>query len=904
MIPIRLSLKNFLSYGPTLQTIDFGDFPLICLSGKNGHGKSALLDAISWAIWGQARKISGAVKADAQLLRLGQSHMVVSIDFIFGKEQYRIRRELVKTHGKATASLDFGIISNDGTLIPLTDKTIKLTQQKIEQVIGLDYESFINSAFLKQGQSNEFSRKSPKERKEILAAILGLDKYEQIRKITLEKIRTIQQNLQSLALYQEKMHQELLHKPTIAQKLVLAQQQSLQLQNNYACLETELASTQGEKKKLQEEVLLIEHKKAELRELYQQKQQQEEELIAVFKQWRLIKATNTNATSLQNIEHACKQQKILLDAHMHSLQKSLELKNQLLLIKQEEQQAINQLRNQYQRTIQHKEASLQLVVIQKNAALTECKTIIKQIKESNQQLQELEHNQTTIQQEITRLAFNTDLYLCLEKQLEKRKNYYHRWNAYGNKLKQELQQLSQKYHLNKETDASCPLCEQKLSASRKKFLKAKFESQMRLMSCQIRRLETMLPQLKQLIIIQHEQLQAMKETQTKKSTLQARYEEINNAKTKLVQKLTQLDEQQQTLIKTLETLQTTIDVEEKNLQAMKNAEDDSIEKDPTITTLKAAYASKKIELLSCNYDQAAHDQANKHYQDLEHQRTRILELFEEYRQQDQRKSTINDLFKQRKQLKKQIHMLEQCLQTLPALNTHLETQQQQELNIIERLKSTHQQRELLLLDIGSLQQQLTTLEDLAKTAKNTQHEIDTLKQTLHDYQLIAESLSKDGIQALLIEQALPEIEQEANALLAQLTNNQAHIIIESLKDLQKGGSKETLDIKISDAAGLRPYEMFSGGEAFRIDLALRIAISKLLARRAGTSLQTLIIDEGFGSQDEEGLGHIMDAIYKIQDNFCKVIIVSHLTSMKDQFPVHFLVEKGPQGSFIKIMQQG
>src|SRR5204862_5189299 len=116
------------------------------------------------------------------------------------------------------------------------------------------------------------------------------------------------------------------------------------------------------------------------------------------------------------------------------------------------------------------------------------------------------------------------------------------------------------------------------------------------------------------------------------------------------------------------------------------------------------------------------------------------------------------------------------------------------------------------------------------------------------------------------------------------------LFIESIRDLKKGGSKETLDIKISDALGIRPYELFSGGEAFRIDFALRIAIAKLLARRAGTSLQTLIIDEGFGSQDEEGLTNIMEAIYKIQDDFSKIIIVSHLPSMKDQFPVHFFIE--------------
>ncbi len=96
--------------------------------------------------------------------------------------------------------------------------------------------------------------------------------------------------------------------------------------------------------------------------------------------------------------------------------------------------------------------------------------------------------------------------------------------------------------------------------------------------------------------------------------------------------------------------------------------------------------------------------------------------------------------------------------------------------------------------------------------------------------------------------------------------------------------------------------MFSGGEAFRIDFSLRVALSKLLARRAGTALQTLIIDEGFGSQDEDGLSHIMEALHTIRDDFAKVIVVSHLSSLKEQFPVHFHVQKTPQGSVVNIVE--
>ena len=76
------------------------------------------------------------------------------------------------------------------------------------------------------------------------------------------------------------------------------------------------------------------------------------------------------------------------------------------------------------------------------------------------------------------------------------------------------------------------------------------------------------------------------------------------------------------------------------------------------------------------------------------------------------------------------------------------------------------------------------------------------------------AFGKNGIQALIIENVLPEIEEEANNLLAKLTNNSTQITIESLRDLKSGKIKETLDLKISDELGIRDYELYSGGNHF------------------------------------------------------------------------------------------
>ena len=94
--------------------------------------------------------------------------------------------------------------------------------------------------------------------------------------------------------------------------------------------------------------------------------------------------------------------------------------------------------------------------------------------------------------------------------------------------------------------------------------------------------------------------------------------------------------------------------------------------------------------------------------------------------------------------------------------------------------------------------------------------------------------------------------------------------------------------------------MFSGGEAFRINFAVRIALSKLLARRAGAQLQTLIIDEGFGTQDAQGRERLVQAIRSIQDDFEKILVITHLDELKDEFTSRIDVVKTSRGSVATV----
>jgi exonuclease SbcC len=95
--------------------------------------------------------------------------------------------------------------------------------------------------------------------------------------------------------------------------------------------------------------------------------------------------------------------------------------------------------------------------------------------------------------------------------------------------------------------------------------------------------------------------------------------------------------------------------------------------------------------------------------------------------------------------------------------------------------------------------------------------------------------------------------------------------------------------------------MFSGGEAFRVNFAIRLALSEVLAQRAGARLQTLVIDEGFGSQDTQGRQRLIEAINLVRHDFAKILVITHIDELKDAFPSRIEVEKTANGSTVSVM---
>ena len=903
MIPQKLQIKNFLSYGPNLQTIDFTNYSLICLSGKNGHGKSALLDAMTWALWGQARKIAGATKADQGLLRLGQTQMLVVFDFMFGGKTYRIRREYMETYGKPINTLEFGMIDAEtDTFIPLTDKTMRTTQEKIEQTLRLDFDSFSNSAFLRQGSSNEFSKKSPKDRKQILATILGLDQYEIIRKLALEKIKDAHTKKIVLTTLQEKRVQELTAQELLEAELTTLNEQMLKLAQEEQSISNAQKLSAKKRTAYDEQQKQYHHYAFQLEQLITVTTTQKTQLRELLSQWRTV---NKKRQSLRNIYHLEQEKNKIITAIVHHqtlLQENLDHQQALLNVTQQ----ITTIEQQYKDEQTKKNHALQLelerlLADHKNQQQLRA-THETQIKQYNEENALIAAQIITHQQGLSKITQNPDDIARAETHLEKRKAMYQQFVSLGNWMNSELTSLSNKKKLVHEDDPSCPLCEQNLSAARKRFLKLNFEKQESFLAHRLRRLKRIIPELKEILISQHAHITKDKGMVQHGATITVKITELTAAHTKISQQIADITALCTDIQKKL-TVQTDAIALKQQETVQQQTHSEQIHDDTY-----RALVDRKQQLEKKLRDHVYHEQDYKKDQErlkhIESQLTEYESLQKDVTHQENRKSDILKLCSSLKQLKKELCNIERKQKDLGDLAAQLRTLQGNEKEIEDQYLTLKNSKELLLQTKGSIENQQKHLAKIKQEFEREQNNIAQLETTIEDYQTIATATGKDGIQALLIEEAIPEIEQEANYLLSRLTNNQAQIFIESLRDLKKGGTKETLDIKISDQAGIRPYELFSGGEAFRIDFALRIAISKLLARRAGTALQILIIDEGFGSQDEEGLGYIMDALHKIQDDFAKIIIVSHLPSMKDQFPVQFFIEKGVQGSTVSIIEQG
>ncbi len=509
MIPRKLELKNFLSYGDVLQTIDLTPYSMICLSGKNGNGKSAFLDAITWAIWGQARKTSGTSKADEGLLHLGKTRMLVSLEWELGGKIYRVRREYAKTYGKPYAALDFELYNAaDDKYISLTDKTIRQTQEVIEKTVGIDFDTFINSAFIKQGQSNEFSKKTPKERKTILANILGLARYDRLQQAALAKARSIDQKKQILAQVVAHHEQELAQEPELANNRTSLQESIAQCEQQAAQHNVTIATFLVQQKTSESLCVRYQFIAEQQHSLQQTLLLKQADLHEQVASWR---ATHAQSLSTMNPKLVAEERQTLVNKEKEYRLKqdqALTVERALLAGQKKLHERLTSLQKLEQATMQTLDSAYEKNSLLKSQALT---TLAQQQRTSAAAEQELATTKKRLaslnEHLVTYPAFAEELQK-IQLQFDKRKQFYHTLVQRGNALTTQHKELAHKQGMaHNQNNPACPLCEQMLTAQRKKFLTQQLSKQEQQLRHRLARITLLIGKLKQLLVEQHKTLE-------------------------------------------------------------------------------------------------------------------------------------------------------------------------------------------------------------------------------------------------------------------------------------------------------------------------------------------------------------------------------------------------------------
>jgi len=184
MIPLRVSLEGFLSYKEK-QVVDFEGSSLWMLWGPNGVGKSAIFDAITFALYGTHR--GSHSKGDVIIKDLINHHsdrLVIEFDFLVDGTAYRIRR--VHPH-KGRSVREIVLLSkypgDPGTIhetpVYNTDDENGF-KDRVQRIIGLNERAFISSVLLLQGKSEQLLNAEPGERYTILAKLIDLSRYQRL----------------------------------------------------------------------------------------------------------------------------------------------------------------------------------------------------------------------------------------------------------------------------------------------------------------------------------------------------------------------------------------------------------------------------------------------------------------------------------------------------------------------------------------------------------------------------------------------------------------------------------------------------------------------------------------------------------------------------------------------------
>lgn len=1004
MQPEILKLQAFGPY-VSQQCIDFHAFAkqhVFLIQGETGSGKTMLLDAMTYALYG---KSSGGQREDLLSMRsrFAEASKPTIVDFQFRLKghTYRfvrtitMRRKRNQKDYNAMLQVDAGEVVNGQFLPFFENPKQRNVEEKAEELLGLTHAQFIQVMILPQGKFEQLLTSKSEEKQEILRTLFQMERWTNINGVLSEMMKQKKEELDA-----KKQRKEALlsgipmqNIEDIASWLQSASQQKKQLQEQCNHLQQQVEQIvqkinkekqrreQAERlKQAQRQWMELNRQEAEMHALSLHLQRQQE-LLKVLSPWEELQKSQQQLqrrqqeyqlaqAKLQEAETCqqqlpalqqqitqLKQEEQTIEQQLHAYEEmlpSIQLRKQLSKQRLQEQQKLEQAQTAQQQEQQ------QLLALQQQA-----EGILERLAKGREQIAELQNigEQANVWQQA---HYHEQQRCTLQQERQKERKQLATLAAQIALLKQQLAPLAESYEqqvhayltnsaerlasLLKDQEP-CPVCGSLHHPSPAQLHGAYYDVR------QLQQLQEEVDQKKedmQMLMQQQGRMQAHVQWLT--SSIQEHEANIISLLRQpfSMECYTHIQKQKDQW----EALQKR---QEELIACQQQNEQQQQQQKATLEACKEACSKQQMDLLlleqriatlQSSLPQLSEAQLQEHMQTLKQQQAaqkescaqmeaRLLQWQQEIIQRKQDHHHAKEEFQQAQQTFHEAEVQWQSIRNsgiqdhemealkpadLQAEKQRLHTYELQKEQLRTRLQDLQKHNEEIKeKDLAQLQQQYQQVQQQQNELRNQMADISSHEElytrTMQSLQQIQQELEVEepkliemaqfvkamrgdtgmGIERYVLGVMLSSITQQANQLL-RLVHHGRYQIFRS--DEASGRTRKYgLELSIYDSytCNSRSVVSLSGGEKFLVSLALSLALSSVVqARNGGIQLDTMFIDEGFGSLDEHSIADALAVLQQMSNTRGYVGIISHVELLKENIPCGVFVKKSREGSNIEI----
>ena len=879
---ISLKFKAFAAYLDE-QFIDFSSFSdsgIFLVSGKTGAGKTAILDAITYALYG---KSSGGSRGDIFAMRcqLATANDDTEVELIFeirGK-RYKFTRKLQQKRVNIQSSYNALYMTDDGLYMPFFENPhMRDIEQKATELIGLNYEQFRQVIILPQGQFEKLLVAKSDEKEKILVSLFGAEKWQKAAEKYSELVNEKKRQLENTKV------------------------QLLNILSGYGCGSVEELKELLNKKRAQS--IDLQHSEETISEKYKSLNEKTEELFVIDEKFRSLSKLMERKEIINSLSEKMNADSLRIERSINAIKiKPSYLKAEETLKQRERrsQELKKQLTTHSQTEEKLKKAKEKLENLNAGKAeitgynnkITQLESLREIFNNINSINEELKEKENLYKQHRNALNVLETMVKNLELQTDiAERVVLDKYTQYNILLTEYLNGMSGSLAKELKENMPCPVCGSKHHPNPAKTY------------------DTVISQ--SLLDEKNDELEDAKKNRDEiKSKLEYEDKNLKLEQNLVNEKLLEIEKDRAIIenmkkgissdISNLEELEQEIENYRLKIQDFEN---ESLNAQNLFSSCETLYTAEKasIEFAEKEYTRICKEAENSECIFKKELQRYNYSSIDEYTE-----SLIPD---------DELELLQKRVSEYLTEKNHVMLRFEEFEKDLEGVDKPD--IESLRVNLKALEEELLDIRGkrtvLSSETSDLEKKINELNKKFKTYIVEEEQNTKDslfakrmrgdsgiGIQRYILGVVLSQITFEANRLLENVHNGRYRLLrtLEGSRLSRKTGLE--LEVYDSFTGERRGVGTLSGGEKFLVALSLSIGLSTVVqSESSGINIQTMFIDEGFGSLDPSSISDALTVLGKIKNSGSLIGIISHVDELKDNIDTQIEIKKERTGSRVVV----